>query len=81
MILCILVLFTVVECEYFEFLLISTKFNLNAFVTTQKLDKLIAAETKIPVLIATNPLDCVADGTGICLENADLNVATNKKYI
>ncbi len=45
------------------------------------LDKLIAAETKIPVLIAANPLDCVADGTGICLENADLNVATNKKYI
>ena len=45
------------------------------------LDKLIAAETKIPVLIATNPLDCVADGTGICLENDSLSVAGNKKYI
>ncbi len=45
------------------------------------LDKLIAAETKIPVLIATNPLDCVADGTGICLENDSLNITGNKKYI
>ena len=45
------------------------------------LDKLIAAETKIPVRIAENPLDCVADGTGICLENNTLNVAGNKKYI
>ncbi|MBQ2903410.1 MAG: rod shape-determining protein [Clostridia bacterium] len=45
------------------------------------LDKLIATETKIPVLIATNPLDCVADGTGICLENDSLNITGNKKYI
>lgn len=45
------------------------------------LDKLIATETKIPVRIAENPLDCVADGTGICLENNTLNVAGNKKYI
>ncbi len=45
------------------------------------LDKLISAETKIPVIIATNPLDCVADGTGICLENDNLNVISNKKYI
>ncbi len=45
------------------------------------LDKLIASETKIPVLIATNPLDCVADGTGICLENNTLNITGNKKYI
>lgn len=45
------------------------------------LDKLIAAETKIPVRIAEKPLDCVADGTGICLENNTLNVAGNKKYI
>ncbi len=45
------------------------------------LDKLIATETKIPVLIATNPLDCVADGTGICLENNTLNITGNKKYI
>lgn len=45
------------------------------------LDKLIAAETKIPVIVAENPLDCVADGTGICLENDSLNVTGNKKYI
>ena len=45
------------------------------------LDKLIAAETKIPVLITANPLDCVADGTGICLENNTLNITGNKKYI
>ena len=45
------------------------------------LDTLIASETKIPVLIANNPLDCVADGTGICLENNTLNITGNKKYI
>ena len=45
------------------------------------LDKLISAETKIPVLVAESPLDCVARGTGICLENENLNVASNKKYI
>ena len=45
------------------------------------LDKLISAETKIPVIIATNPLDCVADGTGICLENDSLSITSNKKYI
>ena len=33
------------------------------------LDKLIAAETGMPVNIADNPLDCVADGTGIYLES------------
>lgn len=32
------------------------------------LDKLIEKEMKIPVTIADNPLDCVVDGTGICLE-------------
>lgn len=45
------------------------------------LDKLISAETKIPVLVANNPLDCVVDGTGICLENDNLSVISNKKYI
>lgn len=45
------------------------------------LDKLISTETKIPVIIATNPLDCVADGTGICLENDSLSITSNKKYI
>ena len=33
------------------------------------LDMLIAAETRIPVLVAESPLDCVVDGTGICLEH------------
>ncbi len=32
------------------------------------LDKLIEKEIKIPVHIADNPLDCVVEGTGICLE-------------
>jgi MreB/Mrl family cell shape determining protein len=32
------------------------------------LDKLIATETGMPVKIAENPLDCVVNGTGICLE-------------
>ena len=45
------------------------------------LDKLISAETKIPVIIAQNPLDCVADGTGLCLENDSLSITSNKKYI
>ena len=33
------------------------------------MDKLIADETGMPVNIADNPLDCVADGTGIYLES------------
>ena len=45
------------------------------------LDKLLSAETKIPVNIATNPLDCVADGTGLCLESDNLSVISNNKYI
>ncbi len=32
------------------------------------LDKLLSDETKIPVIIAERPLDCVVDGTGKCLE-------------
>jgi len=36
------------------------------------LDRLISAETKIPVHIAEKPLDCVVDGCGLCLENSDL---------
>lgn len=35
------------------------------------LDKLIAQETGMPVYIAENPLDCVAEGTGKVLENID----------
>lgn len=32
------------------------------------LDQLIEKETKIPVRVAENPINCVVDGTGICLE-------------
>ncbi len=32
------------------------------------LDKLISTETGMPVNVAENPLDCVVNGTGICLE-------------
>ncbi len=32
------------------------------------LDKLISTETGMPVNVAQNPLDCVVNGTGICLE-------------
>lgn len=35
------------------------------------LDKLINKHTGMPVHIAENPLDCVADGTGAVLENID----------
>ncbi len=41
------------------------------------LDKLIAAETGMPVKVAENPLDCVVNGTGICLEK-DLLGFSNK---
>ena len=36
------------------------------------IDKIIKLETGMPVLIAENPLDCVALGTGKCLEEDDL---------
>ena len=36
------------------------------------IDRLISAETKIPVHIAENALACVVDGTGLCLENSHL---------
>ena len=45
------------------------------------LDKLLAIETKMPVHVAENPLDCVVDGTGICLENDTMSIISNKKYI
>ncbi len=32
------------------------------------LDKLISTETGMPVNVAKNPIDCVVNGTGICLE-------------
>ena len=42
------------------------------------LDRLIAAETGMPVHIAENPLDCVVRGTGICLEKDPLMLLRNK---
>lgn len=38
----------------------------------RNLDRVIANETNMPVLIAENPLDCVAIGTGKALEHIDL---------
>ncbi|MGM0843534.1 MAG: rod shape-determining protein [Bacillota bacterium] len=35
------------------------------------IDHLLAEELKVPVLVAENPMDCVAIGTGIMLENID----------
>jgi rod shape-determining protein MreB len=35
------------------------------------LDKLLAEELKVPVLVAENPMSCVAKGTGLMLENLD----------
>ncbi|WP_071460270.1 rod shape-determining protein [Bacillus massilinigeriensis] len=38
----------------------------------RNLDKVIGKETKMPVLIAEDPLDCVAIGTGKALDHIDL---------
>jgi rod shape-determining protein MreB and related proteins len=35
------------------------------------IDQLLSDELKVPVLIAENPMDCVAVGTGIMLDNID----------
>lgn len=35
------------------------------------IDTLLAEELKVPVFIADNPMDCVAVGTGIMLDNID----------
>ena len=43
------------------------------------LDKLIEIETKMPVHIAQNPLDCVVDGTGLCLESDALGTLSGEK--
>ena len=42
-------------------------------------DKLIEIETKMPVHVAQNPLDCVVDGTGLCLENDALGTLSGQK--
>jgi rod shape-determining protein MreB len=38
----------------------------------RNLDKMLARETGMPVIVAENPLDCVAIGTGRALENIHL---------
>jgi rod shape-determining protein MreB len=38
----------------------------------RNLDKIISEETKMPVIIAENPLDCVAIGTGNALDHINL---------
>jgi rod shape-determining protein MreB and related proteins len=35
------------------------------------IDMLLSEELKVPVLVAENPMDCVAIGTGIMLDNID----------
>ncbi|NCC87539.1 MAG: rod shape-determining protein [Clostridia bacterium] len=44
------------------------------------LDRLISEETRMPVHVAENPLDCVVDGTGLCLEDGRLSVTSSKNY-
>jgi rod shape-determining protein MreB and related proteins len=46
----------------------------------RNLDKVISQETKMPVLIAENPLDCVAIGTGKALDHIHLFRARAKDY-
>lgn len=43
------------------------------------LDALIASQTGMPVHIADNPLDCVAEGTGVFLETDILGSVSKKK--
>lgn len=38
----------------------------------REIDKLISNETKIPVHVAVDPMDCVAAGMGICLEKGKI---------
>ncbi|UOQ94943.1 rod shape-determining protein [Halobacillus shinanisalinarum] len=41
------------------------------------IDQLLAEELKVPVLVAEDPMDCVAKGTGMMLENID-KITRNK---
>ena len=46
------------------------------------LDKFITDETKIPCSVAAKPLDCVVEGTGVCLEGKLPGASPDgKKYI
>lgn len=44
------------------------------------IDRLISEETRMPVHVAENPLDCVVDGTGLCLEDGRLSITSSKNY-
>ena len=44
------------------------------------LDRLIAVETKMPVHVAENPLVCVVDGTGMCLESDVLGITGTRDH-
>lgn len=50
----------------------------------RNLDKMLSDETGMPVIVAENPLDCVAIGTGKALDNYDIyrrrNVAARKAH-
>ncbi|MFT4412793.1 rod shape-determining protein [Fredinandcohnia humi] len=46
----------------------------------RNLDKVISEETSMPVLIAENPLDCVAVGTGKALDHIHLFKGKSKDY-
>ncbi len=45
----------------------------------KNLDKVISDETNMPVFIAETPLDCVAMGTGMALDNIDLVKSNSTK--
>lgn len=45
----------------------------------RNLDKLLAGETGMPVIVAENPLDCVAIGTGRALDNIHLFKSRSKR--
>ncbi|MEG0437937.1 rod shape-determining protein [Solibacillus cecembensis] len=42
------------------------------------MDQLLVSELKVPVFVAENPIDCVAIGTGIMLDNIDRAVGSSK---
>ena len=48
--------------------------------TLRGLDRAIAKQTKMPVTIAKNPADCVAEGIGSCLSGKFLRNADNDYY-
>lgn len=49
----------------------------------RRLDKLLTRETGMPVIVAENPLDCVAKGTGVVAEDLEtmkrVTMASSKK--